>query len=89
LGEAVRGRNGLNIWNTAFLEKNGNLDRLKSIGFNKLVLFSESPLLTALQQNNPGNEGYRRKTYDRALSESARQWTTLYEDEDMAIKQLP
>lgn len=85
----LSGRNGLSIWNTAFLDKKDNLDRLKSMGFNKLVLFSESPLLTALQQNNPGNEGYRRKTYDRALTDSARQWTTLYEDEDMAIKELP
>jgi hypothetical protein len=85
----LSGRNGLSVWNTAFLDKKSNLDRLKSMGFNKLVFFNESPLLTALQQNNPGSEGYRRKTYERALTESARQWTTLYEDEDMAIKELP
>ena len=82
-------RNGLSIWNTAFLEDEENLERLRSLGFNKLVLFSESPLLSALQQNNPGNEGYKRKTYEHALTESARQWTTVYQDEDMAIKELP
>ena len=85
----LSGRNGLSIWNTALLEKSNHLDTLKSLGFNKLVLFSESPLLTALQQNNPGNENYGRKTYDRALTETARKWTTIYEDEDMAIKELP
>jgi 4-amino-4-deoxy-L-arabinose transferase-like glycosyltransferase len=82
-------RKGLSIRNTVFLEEDHNLERLRSLGFNKLVLVRESPLLAALQQNNPGNEGYRRKTYDGALTDSARQWTTLYEDEDMAIKQLP
>jgi len=82
-------RRGLSIWDTKFLEDDGNLDRLRSKGFNKLVLFRESPLLAALQHNNPGNEAYRRKTYDHALTESARQWTTIYVDEDMAIKQLP
>ena len=83
------GREGLSIWDTKFLEKEENLKRLRSLGFNKLVLFRESPLLAALQQNNPGNESYQRKTYEDALTESARQWTTLYEDEDMAIKELP
>jgi hypothetical protein len=85
----LSGRSGLSIWNTAFLENKDNLKRLQSLGFNKLVLFSESPLLAALQQNNPGNESYKRKTYEHALSESSRQWTTVYQDEDMAIKELP
>jgi len=85
----LSGREGLSIWNTEFLEGDVNLQRLRSLGFNKLVLIRESPLLAALQQNNPGNEGYQRKSYDHALTDSARQWATLYEDEDMAIKELP
>ncbi len=85
----LSGRDGLSIWNTAFLEDSVNLQRLRSLGFNKLVLFRESPLLAALQQNNPGNEGYKRKSSDHAITDSARQWATLYEDEDMTIKQLP
>jgi hypothetical protein len=85
----LSGRKGLSIWNTAFLEKEGNLERLRALGFNKLVLFRESPLLAALQQNNPGNEGYQRKSYDHALTDISRQWIMLYEDEDMAIKELP
>lgn len=85
----LSGREGLSIWNTAFLEDKMNLKRLRSLGFNKLVLFRESPLLATLQQNNPGNEGYQRKSYEHALTDSARQWPTLYKDEDMAIKQLP
>lgn len=82
-------RQGLSIRNTAFLQEDPNLQRLRSLGFNKLVLFRESPLLAALQQNNPGNEGYKRRNYEDALTDAARQWTTIYEDGDMAIKQLP
>lgn len=85
----LSGRENLSICNTAFVEDDMNLQRLRSLGLNRLVLCRESPILAPPQQNNPGNEGYRRKTYDHALTESARQWTTLYEDEDMAIKQLP
>jgi hypothetical protein len=83
------GREGLSIWDTKLLENEENLKRLRSLGFNKLVLFGESPLLAALQQNNPGNEGYQRKTYDHALTKSARQWTSIYKDDDMIIKKLP
>jgi hypothetical protein len=85
----LSGREGLSIWDTAFLEDETNLQRLRSLGFNKLVLFRESPLLAAVQQTNPGNEGYQRKLYDDGLTESALQWTTIYKDEDMVIKQLP
>lgn len=85
----LSGRKGLSIWDTKFLEDKGNLERLHSLGFNKLVLFRESPLRATLQQNNPGSEDYQRKSYDHALTVSARQWTTLYKDEDMEIRQLP
>lgn len=85
----LSGRQGLSIHNTKFLEERGNLERLRSLGFNKLVLLRESPLLAALKQNNPGNEDYNRRTYDHALTDATRRWPILYQDEDMAIKQLP
>jgi len=85
----LSGRDGLNMYDTSLLERQGNVERLRAMGFNKLVLFSESPLRAALQQNNPGNESYKRRTYDHALTDSPRRWATLYEDEDMAVKELP
>jgi hypothetical protein len=85
----LSGREGLSIHNTKFLEEQGNLERLRSLGFNKLVLFRESPLLAALKQKNPCNEDYKRRIYDHALTNSTSRWPTLYQDEDMAIKQLP
>lgn len=82
-------RHGLSIWNAAFLEKDDNLRRLRKLGYNKLVLISESPLATALQMTNPGNAKYRRKTYDQALTPKSTAWPTVYQDEDLMIKQLP
>jgi hypothetical protein len=82
-------RQGLSIWNAAMLDEGDNLQRLKQLGYNKLVLISDSPLLTALQVTNPGNASYQRRTYERALSESSRTWPTIYRDEDVVIKDLP
>ena len=85
----LSGRDGLNMYDTSILETQGNLERLRALGFNKLVFFSESPLRAALQQNNPGNEAYQRQTHHHAVTESVRTWVTQHEDEDILIKQLP
>jgi hypothetical protein len=69
----LSGRDGLNMYDTSILETPGNLERLRAMGFNKLVLFSESPLRAALQQNNPGNESYQRETHERSARDSTRQ----------------
>src|SRR5581483_5492044 len=82
-------RRGLSIWDTKFLEDKRNYDRLKSLGYNKLVMISESPLLTALQQINPGESKLARLTYQTHLTPVARDWPTLYQDENILIKELP
>lgn len=82
-------REGLSIWTSAMLQKDDNLHRLKEKGFTKLVLVSDSPLLTALQVTNPGNANYQRRTYERALTEQSRGWHTVYQDADLLIKELP
>jgi hypothetical protein len=82
-------RQGLSIWTAKMLDEGNNLQRLKELEYNKLVLISESPLLTALQVINPGNSGYQRQTYEAALSEESRSWPTIYQDEDMLIKAVP
>ena len=85
----LTGREGLSIWNAAFLEKEDNLRRLRQLGYSKLVLISESPLATALQMTNPGGAGYKRKTYDQAMTPQSRAWATIYQDDDLMVKQLP
>jgi hypothetical protein len=85
----LSGRNGLSIGNTQFLETPANLARIRQLGFTKLVMISESPLLTALQQINPGQTDQPRETYRKALTPVARDWETLLETDDLLIKEIP
>ena len=82
-------RQGLSIWTASMLDEADNLHRLKELGYNKLVLISDSPLLNALQVINPGNADLKRRTYERALSDGSRSWPTIHQDEDILIKSLP
>lgn len=82
-------RQGLSIWTANMLDEDNNLQRLKELGYNKLVLISDSPLLTALQVVNPGNADLQRRTYDSVLTESSRSWPTIHQDDDILIKSLP
>lgn len=82
-------RGGLNIWNTDFLDEPKNLARLKSLGYTKLVMVSESPLMTALQVTDPGDFDRKRMTYHSKLTGGAREWKTIYESDDILIKEVP
>jgi len=82
-------RQGLSIWTPAMLDQGDNLRRLRDLGYSKLVMISESPLLHAAQVTNPGNAGYQRRTYEQVLTERVRSWPTVYEDEDILIKDVP
>ncbi|MBE2179403.1 MAG: glycosyltransferase family 39 protein [Chthoniobacterales bacterium] len=82
-------REGLSIWSAGFLDENDNLRRLRDLGYTKLVLIGESPLAAALQMTNPGGADYQRRTYEPALSPASREWTTVHQDADLIIKQLP
>jgi hypothetical protein len=85
----LSGRQGLSIWTAAMLDEGDNLRLLRGLGYNRLVLISESPLLAALQITNPGNANYKRQTYIQVLSENSRSWPTVFQDEDILIKELP
>ena len=85
----LSGRRGLSIWNCGFLEKANHLARLQELGFTKLAVISESPLLTAMQRTNPGGAGYQRKTFRETLTPGVETWADVYRDDDLLIKQLP
>ena len=85
----MTGRTGLTIWNTEFLEKPANLARIKELGFNKLVMISDSPLHYAVQVTNPGQGNMVRDTYRAHLTHVADGWKTLFQDDDLLIKEIP
>jgi hypothetical protein len=82
-------RRGLSIWDTKFLEQPRNLERIRALGFTKLVMISESPMLLALQQANPGQANQQRDLYVAQLSPVADLWPALIQTEDLLIKEIP
>ena len=82
-------RKGLSIWDTKFLENPANLARIRRLGYNKLVMISESPLLLAVQMIDPGQGGLVRETYDAKLTHVADGWKTLFRNEDLLIEEIP
>ena len=82
-------RRGLSIWSTAFLEKPEKLKRIQDLGYTKLVMISESPMLLAVQQSNPGQSLQQRASYRANITPVADGWRTLYQTEDILIKEIP
>ena len=81
-------RQGLSIWNTQFLEDSANLKKARELGFTKLVVVRESPLLIALQKTNPGGADYSGEPFSRFLSPIVSRWSALYEDEQLMIREI-
>jgi len=82
-------RRGLTIDGPKILDDPVQRQRLLALGFNKLVMISESPLLSALQQTNPGNAARERVTYRESLTPLVEPLQTVFESPDILIKELP
>ena len=70
------------------LNSDTDLARLKSLGYNRLVLLSESPMQFAAQALNPGMKR-RRRLYPASISPRVDAWPTVYQTEDILIKEIP
>ena len=82
-------RTGLSIWGTKFLEDPANLKKLKDLGYNKLVMISESPLMNAIQAINPGQSDRKRESYEQNRTAIVEHWPVLYQTEDIIIQEIP
>ena len=65
-----------------------SLRQLKALGYNKLVLLSESPAWFAAKAVNPGSK-VKRGLYPASISASVDAWPELYRSEDILIKEIP
>ncbi len=70
------------------LRNEADLQRLKSLGYNKLVLLSESPVRFAVEAVNP-NSTKTRRYYPDAISPTVDAWPVVYRSPDMLIKDIP
>ena len=72
----------------ALLTSPTDLGRLKALGYNKLVLLSESPVRFAVTAINPGSKR-QRLHYPATLPGGADAWPVVYRSEDILIKDIP
>jgi hypothetical protein len=70
------------------LLRNADLQRLKSLGYNKLVLLSESPVRYAVEAVNPSSTKTRR-IYPDPISPAVDAWPVVYRSQDVLIKEIP
>ena len=83
------GRQGLSAWDGKIFDRPADLARLKSLGYDKVVLLSESPFQNAIQIVNPGQTDIPRKLYQEALTPLVESWPTVFQTEDVLIKVIP
>jgi hypothetical protein len=81
-------RNGLSIWDSKLLEDEKTYARLKSLGFTKLVMVSETPVQTAIRESNSPNAGLQRESYRAAMTPIVDTLPTVFQSEDILIKEL-
>jgi hypothetical protein len=82
-------RLGLSIWNTKLLEKPETLQRLKTLGYNKLVMIAQSPLMATAHAGVPGDKGLLRESYRQYMTPAVENWPVIYQDENILIKEIP
>ena len=70
------------------LNNEADLRQLKSLGYNKLVLMSESPVRFAAEAVNPGSHR-KRFYYPATISPRVDAWPVVYRSEDILIKEIP
>jgi hypothetical protein len=82
-------RRGLSVWGSELLEDRKTYDRLKSLGFTKLVMISESPLYGALRHFSSTSPTLDRESYQNHTSPIVEKLPTVLQNEDILIKELP
>jgi hypothetical protein len=83
------GRQGLSAWDAHIFDRPEDLARLKSLGYTKLVMASESPFQNAVQVVNPGQAGIPRDFYRDRMTPLVEKWPTVFQTEDILIEQIP
>ena len=83
------GRHGLSADTPDIINVQEQGNDLQSLGYNKLIIASESPLLHAAQVSNPGSADRERILWESFATDEMELWKDVYRSEDIVIKQLP
>jgi hypothetical protein len=82
-------RQGLSVWKAQIFDDSATCAKLKSLGYDKLVMISESPFQNAIQVINPGQADFPRKFYRDQVTPLIEKWPTVFQTEDILIKEIP
>jgi hypothetical protein len=85
----LSGRQGLTVWDSKLLEDPATYSRLKSLGYTKLVMVSESPLMRAVEHSISVSPTVDRESYRQFITPIVKTFPTVLETDDILIKQLP
>ena len=85
----LSGRRGLSADTPDIVKVRHQGHDLQSMGYNKVIIASESPLLYAVQVTNPGSANRQRVLWKSFATEASSMWEDVYCSQDMVIKKLP
>jgi hypothetical protein len=85
----LSGRHGLSADTPEITKITQQGRSLQSLGYSKVVIASESPLLHAAQVSNPGSAARERILWESFATDGMEFWEDVYRSEDIVIKQLP
>lgn len=83
------GRSGLSAWDAHIFDAPADLAQLKSLGYNKLVMISESPFQNAIEVVTPGQAGKPRTWWRDQITAPVEKWPTLFQSDEIVIKEIP
>jgi hypothetical protein len=85
----LSGRRGLSADTPDIVNMKQQGRSLGSLGYNKVVIASESPLLHAVQVTNPGSAERERILWESFATPEFVDWQEIYRSDDIVIKELP
>jgi hypothetical protein len=85
----LSGRRGLSADTPDIVNTKQQGRSLGSLGYNKVVIASESPLLHAVQVTNPGSAERERILWESFATPEFVDWQEIYRSDDIVIKELP
>jgi len=85
----LSGRRGLSADTPEIVKVRHQDHDLRSMGYSKVVIASESPLLHAVQVSNPGSADRERVLWESFATPEFGDWRDIYRSEDLIIKELP
>ena len=85
----LSGRRGLSADTPDIVKVRHQGHDLQSMGYSKVVIASESPLLHSVQVSNPGSADRERILWESFATPEFRDWRDIYRSKDLVIKELP